>query len=324
MSLRKKESNEYELPRFAPGRLARVEGPNPNFTPKAISDQLDQLSCGARFTYYALVNHGQNPHGAVFASRETLSAKRVELGATLRGSSSSSISRHLRDLEDAGLIVRLHSRTEGSTGGYRWLPLVLLLGVSHELRKFVGLSGAVTLRLAWGPQGIRQAVSEGIIQTAPYIYGPLLDPSNPRQGRRRIYLDQCLPPRRSGERNGVRYDGAPRLSALHGALRENCLELLERYIQVYRSSGNLRDRSSKHSLSRRSKDPSRLSEADCPREESMKGKRPPLSEGAAPRATVIANSSGSRLGSERQSARQRGTSRALARKSPSSNREDAA
>ena len=83
------------------GALPGVERPEPERVPSPIRSRLIKLSTGARATYDALLEYGSNCDGAIFARREAVVRKRRELGASERGNSLPTISRHYRELEDA-------------------------------------------------------------------------------------------------------------------------------------------------------------------------------------------------------------------------------
>ncbi len=229
------------------GALQIVERPSPRHYPVVVQRLLNEMSRGARWTYDAHLHLGNNDHGAVWAKRETIASKRRELGAPAAGNSLGRISAHRRELEDAGLIVRLERTTGASECKRGGLLLVFLLGWCPRIGGMVGLSGKVCIRLGWDVPGIQGAIKEGTLSETPWIHGPLIDPTNRSKGRRRLQLDQFLPPLRRGKtRDGAKYDSRlTRHAKVYGPLQTACLHAIrlartERPLQVYRFPHNLK------------------------------------------------------------------------------------
>ncbi len=195
----RRAAGAVEVPR---GAVPGVVRPTPDSLPWPIRQRLLRAGTPAAFTYEALVQLAANHvDGAVFARHEAIAAKRAALGAA---TSARSISRHLRALEDHELLVRLESRETHPGGDKVYASLLVLLGYHAATDAMVGLSWAVCRRLAWGPHGLRAAVQEGSLNELSTIAGPYRDRTQRQKGRRRLRLDQYLPPLRRTARGDNR------------------------------------------------------------------------------------------------------------------------
>jgi hypothetical protein len=143
---------------------------------------LEELSKSGFLTWMSVVSlAGRNPHGLTWATRQTIGRRRSEWAS--RGNSEAAVKNHLRELEQAGLIVRfredgLHRAGHPLTAVYTVLMLArgpFRQGRSPEARQLIH---------GWDPRN-PMSLKESFT-------GPHRDPAQPARGRRRVRLEDLI------------------------------------------------------------------------------------------------------------------------------------
>ena len=169
--------------------------------------QLSLVGRGAGATYRALASLSErNLHGAVWARRETVAVRRIEMG--YGAVSAGTLTHHYTALARQGLIARFWRVWPGSQGSRRRLYVVFVLGWSNLVEGTVGASGAVCFLIAHGAPALRRELELRDHAGDP---PPVIEVATGLR-KQRVGLSELYP--------------VPRALPLEPALRARCLAVL--------------------------------------------------------------------------------------------------